>query len=59
MYAPPGSRLVAFLSVLLRDRLHESHRLNSQRVRQFDDVEQANVSFASLDAADVVPVQLR
>jgi hypothetical protein len=42
-----------------RDRFNKRNRLNAQCVRQFDDVDQPNVSLASFDPADVVSMKVR
>ena len=42
-----------------RDRLHKLHRFYPQCVRQFDDVNQTDVTFASFDSADIVSMQVR
>ena len=42
-----------------RDRLNKRNRLNAQRMRQLDDVDQPNISLAPFDPADVVSMQVR
>src|SRR5579863_6198872 len=41
-----------------RNRLKKRARLHAQGVRQFDDVDQPDVSFAAFDSADVVSMQV-
>ena len=48
-----------FVVARSRDRFDELHRLNAQCVRQFDDVDQTDVTFASFDSADIVSMQVR
>jgi len=42
-----------------RDRFNELNWFHPQRVRQFDDVDQPDVAFASLDSTDIVSMQVR
>jgi hypothetical protein len=42
-----------------RDGLDKLHRPNAQSVRQCDDVDQTDVTFAPFDSADVVSMQVR
>jgi hypothetical protein len=42
-----------------RDRFNKLNWLNAQCVRQFDDVDQTDVAFASFDSADIVSMQVR
>ena len=44
---------------LLGDRFNKRNWLNTQRVRQFDDVDKADVTFPSLDSANIVSMQVR
>ena len=54
----PNITSSAISGLLLWDRLHQIRRFHAQSVRQFDDVEQADVAFAALDSADVVAMQV-
>jgi hypothetical protein len=42
-----------------RDRLQKLSWSHPQRVRQFDDVDQPDVAFASLNSTDIVSMQVR
>ena len=42
-----------------RDRLKKLDRFHPQCMRQFDDVDEADVAFAPLDSTDVVSMQVR
>jgi hypothetical protein len=42
-----------------RDRLKKPSWFHPQRVRQFDDVDQPDVAFASLDSTAIVSMQVR
>jgi hypothetical protein len=42
-----------------RNWLHKLHSLDLQGMRYPDDVKQSNVPFATLDPANIIPVQTR
>ena len=58
-FGPPSAKDFQLAKLFSRDRFDQFHRLDAQRVRQFDDVEQTYVPFAPFDSADVVSMQVR